>query len=140
MSQDTERSHPDPTAFVRGAMPLCATLGVSASEVTAERVRLELAWAADLCTADGLLHGGVIMALADSSAATLAFLNLPEDARGTATVDAHTNLIRSVREGSVHASARAVHVGGSTIVVEVETTDDRGRLVAKTVQTQIVVR
>jgi 1,4-dihydroxy-2-naphthoyl-CoA hydrolase len=130
----------DPTTFVRDAMPLCATLGVTASELTADRVVLELAWRAELCTVNGVLHGGAIMVLADSAAAVLAFLNLGEGARGTTTVETHTNLLGAVRDGRIRASARTLHVGSSTIVVEVETTAPSGRLVAKTSQTQLVLR
>lgn len=129
----------DPTRFVRDAMPLCATLGVSASELTADRVVLTLEHSERLCTVANALHGGVIMSLADSAAATLAFLNLPDGATGTTTLDVHTNLLRAVHSGRIEASAHALHAGRSTIVVEVATTDERGRLVARTTQTQLVL-
>jgi 1,4-dihydroxy-2-naphthoyl-CoA hydrolase len=130
----------DPTAFVRDAMPLCDTLGVTARELDRDRVILELDWRPELCTAGGVLHGGVLMALADSAAATLAFVNLPEGSSGTTTVDAHSHLLGAVRGGKVQATASGLHVGGTTIVVEVATTDADGRLVAKTSQTQLVLR
>ena len=68
------------------------------------------AWAPERCTAAGVLHGGYLMALADSAAATLAYLNLPAGAT-TATIEAKTNFLAAVREGSVTARAEAVHVG-----------------------------
>lgn len=57
----------DPTAFIRAAMPLCDTLGIAAPSLTAERVELSMEWSNGLCTSDRLLHGGVLMALADSA-------------------------------------------------------------------------
>jgi uncharacterized protein (TIGR00369 family) len=129
---------PDATDFVRQAMPLCATLGVTAPEASADEVRLQLAWSPSLCTTAGILHGGVLMALADSAGATCAFLNLPEGA-STTTIESKTNFLGAVTEGTVVATARPLHVGGSTVVVETELRLG-DRLVAKTTQTQAVRR
>ncbi|MGH8920000.1 MAG: PaaI family thioesterase, partial [Actinomycetes bacterium] len=57
----------DPTAFIRATMPLCATLGIRAEAFERSRVVLALDWAAELCTTAGVLHGGVLMAVADSA-------------------------------------------------------------------------
>jgi uncharacterized protein (TIGR00369 family) len=78
------------------------------------------------------------MSLADVTAATLAYLNLSAGAT-TATIEAKTNFLAAVREGSVTARAEPVHVGRRTIVVQVDATDDAGRLVARTLQTQAVI-
>ena len=51
------------TVPIRSAMPLCALLGVTAEQASAELVELHLDWRADLCTSGGLLHGGAVMAL-----------------------------------------------------------------------------
>jgi len=130
----------DATALVHQAMPLCATLGVRAEKYTAEEVVLTLDWAPGLCTTGGILHGGVIMALADSAGAACAFLNLPKDASGTATIESKTNFLGAVRAGSVIATAKPLHAGGTTIVVETSVRDSAGRLVAKVTQTQMVLR
>jgi hypothetical protein len=82
----------DATVLIQEAMPLCATLGVRAEKYTAEEVVLALDWAPTLCTTGGILHGGVIMAVADSAGAACAFLNLPKDASGTATIESKTQL------------------------------------------------
>ena len=58
-------------------MPLAALLGFEAVEGGPDGVTLRGAWSQERCTAAGVLHGGYLMALADSAAATLAFLNLP---------------------------------------------------------------
>ena len=129
-----------PTDLVQQMMPLCATLGITAREFAPETVVLELAWRPELCTSNGVLHGGVIMTLADSAGAGCAFLNLPDGATGTSTIESKTNFLGAVRNGSVTARSAALHVGSTTIVVETEVRDDTGRLVAKVTQTQAVVR
>lgn len=130
----------DPTAALRSAMPFCATLDVVALDYTPQLVRLALAWAPALCTAGGVLHGGALMALADSAGGACAFLNLPEGATGTATIESKTNFLGAVRAGQVVASARPLRVGSQVVVVETELTDDAGRMVGKTTQSQIVAR
>ena len=78
------------------------------------------------------------MSLADVAAATLAFLNLPAGAT-TATIEAKTNFLAAVREGSVTARAELVHAGRATIVLQVDIRDDNGKLVTRTLQTQAVI-
>ena len=130
-----------PTEIVQSTMPLCTTLGITASEFDAERVVLHLDWQAPLCTSAGLLHGGALMALADSAGAGVAFLNLPDGATGTSTIESKTNFLGAVRQGAtVTATATPLHRGSTTIVVETEMRTDDGRLVAKTTQTQAVLR
>jgi 1,4-dihydroxy-2-naphthoyl-CoA hydrolase len=130
----------DPTAIVHASMPLCATLGVTASRFEAEQVVLHLDWRPELCTSGGLLHGGTVMALADSAGGACAFLNLPAEAAGTATISSSTAFLGAVREGTLTATATPLHRGGSTIAVETTVTADDGRLVAKVTQTQAVLR
>jgi uncharacterized protein (TIGR00369 family) len=127
------------TEFVRSSMPLCATLGIRAEEGDPGRVVLALDHDESLCTVGGALHGGVVMALADSAGATCAYLNLPDGATGTSTIESKTNFLGAARSGAVRATSRPLHVGGTTIVVETEVSCG-DRLVAKTTQTQIVLR
>ena len=128
------------TDLVRSSMPLCDTLDVRAVGAAPGEVRLEIDHAPGLCTAGGVLHGGVLMALADSAGATCAYLNLPEGASGTTTLESKTNFLGAVRTGTATAVATPLHVGGSTIVVETLVSDDGGRPVAKVTQTQMVLR
>jgi uncharacterized protein (TIGR00369 family) len=79
------------------------------------------------------------MALADSAGGACAFANLPDGAAGTSTIESKTNFLGAVREGTVTATARPLHVGRTTIVVETELRRDDGRLVAKVTQTQTVL-
>ena len=134
------KGEPTPTDLVHQMMPLCATLGVTAREFTAEAVVLELAWRPELCTSNDILHGGAIMLLADSAGGGCAFMNLPEGAAGTSTIESKTNFLRGVKEGAVTARSTTLHVGSTTIVVETEVRDEAGRLVAKVTQTQAVLR
>lgn len=128
------------TTLLRDAMPLCATLGMRVNTYTKDLVSIALDWAPELCTSNGLLHGGVVMALADSAGGSCAFLNLPEGAGGTSTIESKTNFLRGVRDGTITATATPLHTGRSTIVVETAVTDDAGTLVAKVTQTQTVLR
>jgi uncharacterized protein (TIGR00369 family) len=127
------------TALIHDTMPLCRTLGVTARAFESEEVRLAIDWAPGLCTSNGILHGGVLMALADSAGAAIAFLNLPEGATGTSTIESKTNFLGAVTGGTVEAVARPLHRGSTTIVVETELRCD-DRLVAKVTQTQAVLR
>ena len=121
-------------------MPLAATLGTRSDEYTPDRVVMSLDWAPGLCTANGILHGGVLMALADSAGGACAFLNLPLDAIGTSTIESKTNFLGAVRGGTVTATSTPLHRGGTTIVVETAVRDASGKLIAKTTQTQLVLR
>ena len=121
-------------------MPLAGTLGISSDESTPERVVLSMEWAPSLCTSGGILHGGVIMPLADSAGGVCALLNLPDSATGTTTIESKTNFLGAVRQGRVTATATPLHRGGTTIVVETAVRDEAGKLVAKVTQTQLVLR
>lgn len=128
------------TDQLRNLVPLAATLGIVATEATADAVRLQLEWRPELCTAGGVLHGGALMSLADTAGAVTAFLNLPDGATGTTTIESKTNLLAAVRGGTVTATSTPLHAGSSVVVVETEMRDADGRLVAKTTQTQAVLR
>jgi len=120
------------------AMPFAAKLGVEVDSASPEEVRGGLAYAAELCTAGGILHGGALMALADALGAICAYLNLPEGAT-TATIESKTNFFRAVREGRVEAVSCPLHVGRTVIVVQTDLRDAAGKHVAQVTQTQAVV-
>lgn len=127
----------DLSAMVNEQMPLGATLGIRTTGGPDE-VEATLSWAPELCTAGGVLHGGVLMALADSAGAVCAFLNLPQGAT-TSTIESKTNFFAGVREGDVRALSRPLHRGRTTIVVETDLFDASGKHVARTTQTQAVL-
>jgi 1,4-dihydroxy-2-naphthoyl-CoA hydrolase len=128
------------TAFLHEQMPLCRTLGMRVgSQFGPDQVDLEVEWSVGLCTAGGLLHGGVVMALADSAGGVCAYLNLASPDQRTATIESKTNFLGAVRTGRVTATSTPLHVGSSTIVVETEVRDVAHHLVAKVTQTQAVL-
>jgi len=121
-------------------MPLVRTLGIRFVESEKGVVRATLDHRPELCTTGGIMHGGAIMALADSTGGSCAFINLPEGAETTSTIESKTNFLRAVRGGTVTATSRPLHAGRSVIVVETEVTDSGGRLVAKVTQSQAVLQ
>lgn len=123
---------------LRATIPYAATLGIALEEAAPQLVRGSLRWSPERCTTSGVMHGGAVMSLADTVGAVCAFLNLPPGA-GTATVESATNFFRGVRDGTLHATARPLHVGRSFIAVRTELTDDADRLVGQTTQTQAVL-
>ena len=129
----------DNTAFVHRIMPFTRTLGITITRYTPTEVRASLDWSPELCTSGGGLHGGVVMALADSTGGACAFLNLPEDATGTTTIESKTNFLRAVRGGTVEATSRPLHVGRTIIVIETDVRDEQARLVARVGQSQLVL-
>jgi len=119
-------------------MPFASRLGIELTAATPEEVTGSLAWREDLCTTGGLLHGGALMALADSLGGLCAFLNLPSGA-ATATISSTTNFLRALREGQAFATSRPLRVGRTVIVVETEVRDEDGRLLSHTTQSQAVI-
>jgi 1,4-dihydroxy-2-naphthoyl-CoA hydrolase len=121
---------------IRDTMPFAALVGIELLETTPQLVRGRLAFSPERCTAGGLMHGGALMALADSCGGVCAFLNLPDGAVGTATIESKTNFLRGVRDGALTASTRPLHAGRTMIVIETEIVRDDGALAAKVTQTQ----
>jgi 1,4-dihydroxy-2-naphthoyl-CoA hydrolase len=119
-------------------MPFAQELGVQVGAATKDEVRGRLDWRPELCTAGGALHGGALMALADSIGAICAFLNLPEGAN-TATIESKTNFFRGVHDRHVDAVARPLHVGRTSIVVQTDLADADGKPVALVIQTQAIL-
>ena len=124
----------------RELLPFCGLLDIQLLKFTAELVRARMAWTPERCTAGGILHGGALMSLADSCGGGCAFLNLPEGSSATSTIESKTNFFRAVRQGDVTASARPLHAGRRVIVNETTLLLDDDSLVAKTIQSQAVLR
>jgi uncharacterized protein (TIGR00369 family) len=135
MSPDTSEDD-----LLRSTMPFVRTLGIRTVATTPGEVRARLDWAEGLCTSGGVLHGGAIMALADSTGGACAFLNLPEGAAGTTTIESKTNFLRAVRAGHIESSSRPLHAGRTVVVIETDVVDADGRLVARVTQSQAVLR
>jgi len=127
-------------ANVVTTQPLPRLLGVEVTEATRERVKGTLLVRADLCTSGHILHGGAVMAFADTLGATGAYLNLPPNA-GTTTIESKTNFIAPAKEGTVVAAeAIPLHVGRRSSVWQTRITREDGSLIAIVTQTQLVLR
>lgn len=129
----------DPAIFTdRFRGTLGELLGIRFIEVSRERVVAELAYREVLTTVGGSLHGGAVMALADTVGAAATALNLPSGA-GTTTIESKTNFLAAARAGTVRAEATPLHRGKRTMVWQTRVTDETGRLLALTIQTQMVL-
>jgi len=122
------------------ALPFAELIGVEFVEAAADRVVAEMSVRADLCTRPAVMHGGAIMAFADTLGAAGTILNLPERA-GTTTVESKTNFIAAAPQGArIRGEATPVHRGRRTQVWQTRITlVDTGRLVALVSQTQLVL-
>ena len=120
----------------KGTLP--EVLGIRFTEASPERVVAELSYREALTTIGGSLHGGTLMALADTVGAFATVLNLPEGA-GTTTLESKTNFFAAGRSGGVRAEAIPLHRGRRTMVWQTRITDEAGRLLSLTIQTQMVL-
>jgi uncharacterized protein (TIGR00369 family) len=113
-------------------------LGIRFVEASPERVVAELTYRDDLTTIGGSLHGGTLMAFADTVGAAATVLNLPSGA-STTTLESKTNFFAAGRGGVVRAEATPLHRGKRTQVWQTRVTDGGGRLLSLTTQTQMVL-
>ena len=121
-------------------MPFAQLKGVTFTEADKDRVVARMLVRPDLCTLGHVLHGGAIMALADSVGAAATVINLPDDAKGTTTIESKTNFIGGVKEGmTVIATTTPVHRGRRTQVWQTRLETEDGKLVAVVTQTQMVL-
>jgi len=115
-------------------------MGVDVTEATPERVVGRLLVRPDICTTAGTLHGGAVMAFADSLGAIGAYLSLPEGAAGTTTLESKTNFLGAAKAGvTVIGEATPVHKGKRTSVWQTRINTEDGKAVALVIQTQMVL-
>jgi uncharacterized protein (TIGR00369 family) len=117
---------------------LAETLGMRVVEATRDRVVAELVVREALTTVGGSLHGGTLMAFADTIGAAATMLNLPAGT-STATMESKTNFFAGARAGTVRAESTPLHRGKRTMVWQTRVTDESGRLLSLTIQTQMVL-
>jgi uncharacterized protein (TIGR00369 family) len=122
------------------SMPLAKLLGIEIIEAETTRVRARLTVREDICTSNGILHGGAFMTLADTAGAVGASLNLrPGD--NTTTIESKTNFLGSAAIGAVvTAEALPIHLGRRSSVWQTRITADSGKLLALVTQTQLVIQ
>ncbi len=120
-------------------LPFAKLLGLRFVAAEFDRVVAELVVRDDLCTLPAILHGGAVMAFADTLGAAGTFLNLPDGAR-TATIESKTNFIAAAAAGTrVIGETTPVHRGKTTMVWQTRVSSAEGRLVALVTQTQLVL-
>lgn len=121
-------------------MPFAELKGVTFVEAGPERVVARMLVRPDLCTLGHTIHGGAVMAFADSVGAAATVINLPSDAKGTTTIESKTNFVGGAREGTtVTATATPIHRGRRTQVWQTRIEGEDGKLVAVVTQTQMVL-
>ena len=114
-------------------------MGIQLMEVTPERVVATMEVRPDLCTTGKVLHGGAIMAFADTVGAVATIANLPKDTR-TTTIESKTNFLRAAPEGTrITGECTAFHRGKTTMVWQTQIKNDTGKLCAVVTQTQLVL-
>ena len=118
-------------------MPFAQHLGLIVDQASPDEVVARLAWAPHLCTAAGIMHGGVLMSLADTAGALVTFLGLPAGAT-TATITSTSLMFRPVTGGTVRAVAVPLHRGRTTVTAQTSLYDSERRLVALTTQIQAI--
>ena len=124
-------------ALMQGLLP--SHLGITIDTVSAEEVTGHLIVATHLCTSGNVLHGGTIMALADTLGAVGAFVNLPPGAR-TSTVESKTNFVRAARLGeTVTATSRLINKGRTLMLWQTEVRNADDKLIALVTQSQIIL-
>ena len=128
------------TDNVANTMPFSKLMGVKVTGADKDMIVGELVVRKDLCTSGNILHGGAIMAFADALGAIAAFMNLPEGATGTTTIESKTNFIRGAKEGTmITAETTPVSRGRRVSVWQTEMKRPDGKLIAVVTQTQLVL-
>lgn len=121
------------------AQPFPRLMGVEITDASKAAVRGRIVVKPEVCTAAHIMHGGAIMAFADTLGAIGAFLNLPEGAL-TTTIESKTNFIGAAKEGStVLAESVPLHIGRHSSVWQTRLTREDGKLLAVVTQTQMVL-
>ena len=121
-------------------LPFAVLMGVTFIEALHERVSATMLVREDLCTLGSVIHGGAVMAFADTVGAAATIINLPEGAQGTTTIESKTNFIGAAKAGiTLRAVATPVHRGRRTQVWQTRFETAQGKLVAVVTQTQMVL-
>ena len=125
-------------------MPFANTLGITIESAEEEKIVGQVVVDEKICTTGKIMHGGAIMAFADTLGAVGAFLNLPEGAKATTTIESKTNFLGGAPKGTtVIGTCTPVHIGRRTSVWQTKmhrlNEDGQERPVAVVTQTQMVL-
>jgi uncharacterized protein (TIGR00369 family) len=120
-------------------LPFAELLGIEFVDASPDKIVAEMTVRDDLCTVPAVLHGGAVMAFADTLGAVGTILNLPQGA-GTTTIESKTNFVAPAPVGTrVVGEATPIHRGRRTMIWQTRVTTPEGRLVALVTQTQLVL-
>ena len=120
-------------------LPFSKLMGITIVSVAPDCVKAELPVREELCTRPAVLHGGAVMAFADTLGAVATVLNL-KDGAGTTTIESKTNFFAPAPVGTtVKAECVPLHRGRRTMVWQTRVTSSEGRLLAQVTQTQMVL-
>jgi 1,4-dihydroxy-2-naphthoyl-CoA hydrolase len=129
----------DLTRLAELRLPFAELLGIRYTAATKDRVTAELVVRDDLCTVPAVLHGGAVMAFADTLGAAATILNLPGGA-WTTTIESKTNFLAAAPAGTkIVGETTPIHRGRRTMVWQTRVATAEGRAVALTIQTQMVL-
>ena len=130
----------EPMEMIRqNPMPFAELLGIEFTAATPDKVEAQLVVRKELCTRPDILHGGALMALADSVGAAGTVLNLPKGA-STTTIESKTNFFAAAPVGeTIRAVCEPVHRGRTTMVWQTRIFRADGKLAAQVTQTQLVI-
>jgi 1,4-dihydroxy-2-naphthoyl-CoA hydrolase len=110
---------------ILGLIPFAKSVGLSVISDGPDEVHVRLNRSLDLCTSNGVLHGGVIMAMADTAGGIRAYRNIPPGASVTITIESKTNFLDAVTRCHICAIAKPIHLGTTLVVVDIDMRDDR---------------
>ena len=120
-------------------LPFAKLMGLTYTSASKDKVTAEMLVREDMCTLPAILHGGAVMAFADTLGAAATFLNLPQGAT-TTTVESKTNFVAPAPAGTkVLGETTPVHRGRRTMIWQTRVTTPEGKLVALVTQTQMVM-
>jgi len=113
--------------------------GMELIDLGPDRITAKLTVRADLCTVGEILHGGALMAFADTLGAVATFVNLPTGTR-TATIESKTNFFAAAKVGStIYAECTPFHKGKTTMVWQTLIKTENGKLCGVVTQTQMIL-
>jgi uncharacterized protein (TIGR00369 family) len=125
--------------LTREMLPFAKLLGIRFLGATPECVTADMTVREDMCTRPAVLHGGAMMALADTLGGCATSLNL-RDGATTTTIESKTNFLAPAMLGTtVQAECVAIHRGRRTMVWQTRVTSETGKLLAIVTQTQMVI-
>lgn len=122
------------------SMPFATHLGIAVTTADKNQVTGKMTVQTEFCTVGDSVHGGALMAFADSLAAIGAYLNIPEGANGTTTIESKTNFLGRAAAGTeITGTSTPVSVGKRLSVWQTRVSAADGKQVALITQTQLVL-